>query len=67
MRNDGQLDYGSRPCMTGTYQISPYLNFSLQDSGNTTYLRAVDKEWQFMALPALSFDIHQIHTSYWEE
>ena len=38
------------PCMTGTYQISPYLNFSLQDSasGNTTYLRAVDKEWQFV-------------------
>lgn len=36
------------PCMTGTYQISPYLNFSLQDSGNTTYLRAVDKEWQFI-------------------
>lgn len=35
------------PCMTGTYQISPYLNFSLQDSGNTTYLRAVNKEWQF--------------------
>jgi hypothetical protein len=36
------------PCMTGTYQISPDLNFSLQDSGNTTYLRAVDKEWQFI-------------------
>ncbi|EDR03024.1 uncharacterized protein LACBIDRAFT_307555 [Laccaria bicolor S238N-H82] len=36
------------PCMTGTYQISPYLNFSLQDSGNTTYLRAVDEEWQFV-------------------
>ena len=36
------------PCMTGTYQISPYLSFSLQDSGNITYLRAVDKEWQFV-------------------
>jgi hypothetical protein len=36
------------PCMTGTYQVSPYLNFSLQDSGDTTYLRAVDKEWQFI-------------------
>jgi len=35
------------PCMTGTYQISPYLNFTLQDSGNTTYLRAVDREYQF--------------------
>jgi hypothetical protein len=36
------------PCMTGTYQISPYLHFSLQDSGNTTYLRAVDREWNFV-------------------
>ena len=52
------------PCMTGTYQISPYLKFSLQDSRNTTYLRAVDKEWQFTTLPALSFDTpHLIHTS----
>ena len=53
------------PCMTGTYQISPYLEFSLQDSRNTTYLRAVDKEWQFATLPALSFDTpHLIHTSH---
>ena len=36
------------PCMTGTYQVSPYLNFSLQDAGNTTYLRAVDEDWEFV-------------------
>jgi len=45
------------PCMTGTYQISPYLNFSLQDSasGNTTYLRVVDKEWEFGTIDSPSF------------
>ena len=43
------------PCMTGTYQISPYLKFLLQDSGNTTYLWAVNKEWQFDDAPPLSF------------
>ena len=41
------------PCMTGTHQISLYLKISLQDSGNTTYLRAVDNEWQFDDAPSI--------------